>query len=151
MDPDTSEVTIVLQELLELEADGWYGMGTRAAHLAALEERGLPIGFASTCDITVGDALCAVSADTPFDEALATLIAGLGPADNETEWYQACSADYKDVHWGDIHARFNRIDADPDGQNEGTPAHYDGWSATLPSAPSDGKSVLSCPAANLAE
>ena len=29
LDPSRSEVTIVLQELLEIEADGWYGMGTR--------------------------------------------------------------------------------------------------------------------------
>ena len=41
LDPSRSEATIALQELLEIEADGWYGMGTRAAHLAALEERGL--------------------------------------------------------------------------------------------------------------
>ena len=55
MDPDTNEATIALQELLEIEADGWYGMGTRAAHLAALEERGLPTEYAAICDLTVGE------------------------------------------------------------------------------------------------
>ena len=29
LDPSRSEATIALQELLEIEADGWYGMGTR--------------------------------------------------------------------------------------------------------------------------
>ena len=36
-----SSVTEALQTVLGIEADGWYGNGTRAAHLAALEERGL--------------------------------------------------------------------------------------------------------------
>ena len=127
MDPDTSEATIALQELLEIEADGWYGMGTREAHLAALEERSLPSDYAATCDITVGEELCGLSVDTPLEEALATLVSGLGPTDNETEWYQACYSNYKDVYWGPVYARFNKIDPDPDGQDEGTPAHFEGW------------------------
>ena len=36
-----SSVTEALQTVLGIEADGWYGNGTRAAHVAALEERGL--------------------------------------------------------------------------------------------------------------
>ena len=36
-----SSITEALQTVLEIEADGWYGNGTRAAHVAALEERGL--------------------------------------------------------------------------------------------------------------
>lgn len=36
-----SSVTEALQTVLEIEADGWYGNGTRAAHVEALEERGL--------------------------------------------------------------------------------------------------------------
>lgn len=36
-----SSVTEALQTVLGVEADGWYGNGTRAAHIAALEERGL--------------------------------------------------------------------------------------------------------------
>ncbi|MED5277143.1 MAG: hypothetical protein VX476_04420 [Actinomycetota bacterium] len=36
-----SSITEALQTVLGIEADGWYGNGTRAAHVAALEERGL--------------------------------------------------------------------------------------------------------------
>ena len=36
-----SSVTEALQTILGIEADGWYGNGTRAAHVEALEERGL--------------------------------------------------------------------------------------------------------------
>jgi len=36
-----SSVAEALQTVLGIEADGWYGNGTRAAHVAALEERGL--------------------------------------------------------------------------------------------------------------
>ena len=37
----SSSVAEALQTVLGIEADGWYGNGTRAAHVAALEERGL--------------------------------------------------------------------------------------------------------------
>ena len=36
-----SDPAVILQELLGVTADGWYGNGTRAAHLAELEARGL--------------------------------------------------------------------------------------------------------------
>ena len=36
-----SSIAEALQTVLGIEADGWYGNGTRAAHVAALEERGL--------------------------------------------------------------------------------------------------------------
>ena len=36
-----SSIAQALQTVLGIEADGWYGNGTRAAHVAALEERGL--------------------------------------------------------------------------------------------------------------
>ncbi|MBG02165.1 MAG: hypothetical protein CL470_07840, partial [Acidimicrobiaceae bacterium] len=112
LDPSRSEATIALQELLEIEADGWYGMGTREAHLAALEERGLPISYAAICDLTVGEDLCGVSSrmpfedGTPYEEALATLISGLGTPDSETDWNEVCNAEYKDVFWGAVYARF---------------------------------------------
>lgn len=38
-----SDETVLLQEYLGVDADGWYGSGTRAAHVAALEERDLPL------------------------------------------------------------------------------------------------------------
>ena len=127
LDPSRSEATIALQELLEIEADGWYGMGTREAHLAALEERGLPISYAAICDLTVGEDLCGVSPDTPYEEALATLISGLGTPDDETDWYEACYAEYKDVSWGAVYARFVKIEADEDGQSDSIPPQYEGW------------------------
>lgn len=36
-----SDATVALQEVLGITADGWYGPGTRAAHLAELDARGL--------------------------------------------------------------------------------------------------------------
>ena len=36
-----SDPAVILQELLGITADGWYGSGTRAAHVAELEARGL--------------------------------------------------------------------------------------------------------------
>ena len=36
-----SEEAVTLQNVLGIEADGWYGSGTREAHLAALEAKGL--------------------------------------------------------------------------------------------------------------
>ncbi len=127
LDPSRSEATIALQELLEIEADGWYGMGTRTAHLAALEERGLPISYAAICDLTVGEDLCGVSPDAPYEEALATLTSGLGTPDDETDWYEACYAEYKDVSWGAVYARFIKIEAGEDDQFEPTPPQLDGW------------------------
>lgn len=127
LDPSRSEATIALQELLDIEADGWYGMGTREAHLAALEERGLPTSYAAICDLTVGEDLCGISLDTPYEETLATLVSGLGSPDNETEWYEACYAEYKDVSWGAVDARFVKIEADEDGQSDPIPPQYEGW------------------------
>ena len=36
-----SDETVALQEVLGITADGWYGGGTQAAHIAELEARGL--------------------------------------------------------------------------------------------------------------
>ena len=38
-----SENTVKLQELLGIDADGWYGNGTRSAHITALENMNLPL------------------------------------------------------------------------------------------------------------
>ncbi len=51
-----SDNTIKLQELLGIEADGWYGNGTRTSHIAALENLNLPISG-------VPDVPCAAQAD----------------------------------------------------------------------------------------
>ncbi len=132
LDPSKSEATIALQELLEIEADGWYGMGTREAHLAALEERGLPISYAAICDLTVGEDLCGVSSrilsedGTPYEEALATLTSGLGTPDDETDWNEVCNAEYKDVSWGAVYARFMKRGA-TEGASDGDPPQLAGW------------------------
>ena len=38
-----SEETVILQTVLGIDADGWYGPGTRSAHLAELAARGLSV------------------------------------------------------------------------------------------------------------
>ena len=40
---ENSEAVEELQEVLGVEADGWYGAVTREAHLLALEEKGFPV------------------------------------------------------------------------------------------------------------
>ena len=106
MDPTKSEATIALQEFLEIEADGWYGIGTRSAHLAALEERGLPNDNVPTCDLTVGEELCGVQEGTPMENALATLIAGMGEPDDQSEWNVVCGYNHKSYSWGSVTASF---------------------------------------------
>ena len=48
-----------LQELLEIGADGLYGPGTREAHIAALEQNGLPLtgvpNEPTGCNIVIGE------------------------------------------------------------------------------------------------
>ena len=38
-----SEETVILQTVLGIDSDGWYGPGTRSAHLAELAARGLSV------------------------------------------------------------------------------------------------------------
>ena len=40
---DSNDV-VVLQEVLGVDADGWYGPGTRASHISENEKRGLSLG-----------------------------------------------------------------------------------------------------------
>ena len=47
----SSEV-VELQQVLGVEADGWYGPATRAAHLAENEARGLPVDAVATAPTT---------------------------------------------------------------------------------------------------
>jgi hypothetical protein len=119
MDPTTSEATIALQELLELEADGWYGMGTRAAHLTALEERGLPTEYAAICDLTVGEEICALQPRQPIDDALVILFAGLGDPDTEVQWEYGCVDQIGGIDWGPVRVLFRSF--------EGGDPVYMGW------------------------
>ena len=110
LDPSRSEATIALQELLEIEADGWYGIGTRAAHIAALEERGLPTSFAATCDLVLGSDLCSLEGDEPMDQAVELLTAGFGePTSQQEEWLPICGAEHKRIKWGPVVAYFRKM------------------------------------------
>ncbi len=56
-----SDPAIILQELLGIQADGWYGNGTRGAHLAELEARdldtsGVPSPPTTTTEVAADDA-----------------------------------------------------------------------------------------------
>ena len=145
MDPTKSEATIALQEFLEIEADGWYGIGTRSAHLAALEERGLSTGNVPTCDLTVGEELCGVQEGTPMENALATLIAGMGEPDNQSDWYFICYTNHKTYSWGSVTVYFRE---EP---NQNAYAHWsiynrftasEGWQDPFPSQVKFTESVL---------
>ncbi len=64
-----SSVTEALQTVLGIEADGWYGNGTRAAHVAALEERGLAIdGVPSVPTTTTTEAPAEETQESTGDE-----------------------------------------------------------------------------------
>jgi hypothetical protein len=70
-----SDPAIILQELLGITADGWYGNGTRGAHLAELEARdldasGVPSPPTTTTEATADDAAAAdATADATADAA----------------------------------------------------------------------------------
>ena len=52
-----SDPTVVLQQVLGVVADGWYGNNTRAAHVAALQDLALPTdGVPSAPDTTTTEA-----------------------------------------------------------------------------------------------
>ena len=69
-----SDPAIILQELLGIAADGWYGSGTRGAHMAELEARGLdtsgvPSPPTTTTEASANDAAAdgADAAETPVE------------------------------------------------------------------------------------
>ena len=71
-----SDPAVILQELLGIAADGWYGSGTRAAHMTELEARGLdtsgvPSPPTTTTEASVDDAAVddAAADDTTTTEA----------------------------------------------------------------------------------
>ena len=47
-----SSEAVELQQVLGVEADGWYGPATRAAHLAENDARGLPVDAVATAPTT---------------------------------------------------------------------------------------------------
>ena len=113
-----SEDTRQLQELLGAEADGWYGAGTRTAHIAALEEAGLPTTSVPTmpsgCEIIIGAELCGVTQFEDADTALDLLRTGLGDPDKEVDFNDennwssggATSEPVLTIYWGAVYADF---------------------------------------------
>ena len=66
-----SDPAIILQELLGITADGWYGNGTRGAHLAELEARDLDTTGVPSPPTTTTEAMADDSAaDDAVDEAV---------------------------------------------------------------------------------
>ena len=65
-----SDPALILQELLGVTADGWYGNGTRAAHAAELEARGLSTdGVPSPPTTAAPDATATTEAPAETTEA----------------------------------------------------------------------------------
>ena len=113
-----SEDTRQLQELLEIGADGWYGEGTRTAHLLALEAAGLPNtgvpNIPTGCEIIIGGQLCGITPLEDADVALQALEAGLGDPDelpdfsDENSWVRsnASGEPVIQVMWGALYVEF---------------------------------------------
>ena len=113
-----SEDTRQLQELLEIDADGWYGEGTRTAHIAALEESGLPTtgvpSIPSGCEIIIGAELCGVTEFEAAETAMELLIDGLGDPDeivdftDENNWSrdEVTLEPLVTVYWGALYVEF---------------------------------------------
>ena len=65
-----SSEAVELQQVLGVEADGWYGPATRAAHLAENEARGLPVDAVVTAPTTTTE-----PATTTTEPATTTTVA----------------------------------------------------------------------------
>ena len=85
-----SDPALILQAMLGITSDGWYGNGTRAAHLAELEARGLdtdgvPSPPTTTTEAPVADdATTEAPAETTTTEAAADTTTTETPAETTT-------------------------------------------------------------------
>ena len=85
-----SDPALILQEMLGITSDGWYGNGTRAAHLAELDARGLatdgvPSPPTTTTETPVADdATTEAPAETTTTEAAADTTTTEAPAETTT-------------------------------------------------------------------
>ena len=85
-----SDPALILQEMLGITSDGWYGNGTRAAHLAELEARGLdtdgvPSPPTTTTEAPVADdATTEAPAETTTTEAATDTTTTEAPAETTT-------------------------------------------------------------------
>ena len=84
-----SDPALILQEMLGITSDGWYGNGTRAAHLAELEARGLdtdgvPSPPTTTTEAPAETTTTEAAADTTTTEAPAETTTTAAPAETTT-------------------------------------------------------------------
>ncbi len=101
-----------LQELLEIGADGLYGPGTREAHIAALEQNGLPLtgvpNEPTGCNIVIGEDICGVQIGNLMEIAIPAVTEGLGSPTQEAGWYTECGTQYRTIYWGALYVDFTR-------------------------------------------
>jgi hypothetical protein len=62
-----SDPAMILQEMLGIAADGWYGNGTRSAHVAELEARGLDTAGVPSPPTTTAAPEEATTAEAPVE------------------------------------------------------------------------------------
>ena len=130
-----------LQELLGIGADGLYGPGTREAHLATLEENGLPVSGVPDeplgCSIVVGEDICGVQIGNVMDVAISEITLGLGSPSQEAGWYTECGTQYRTIYWGALFVDFTRSAlVEPKVVRWGIRNSFhiiDGWEKTFPS------------------
>ena len=84
-----SDPALILQEMLGITSDGWYGNGTRAAHLAELEARGLdtdgvPSPPTTTTEAPAETTTTEAAADTTTTETPAETTTTAAPAETTT-------------------------------------------------------------------
>ena len=84
-----SDPALILQTMLGITSDGWYGNGTRAAHLAELEARGLdtdgvPSPPTTTTEAPAETTTTEAAADTTTSEAPAETTTTTAPAETTT-------------------------------------------------------------------
>jgi hypothetical protein len=83
-----SDPALILQAMLGITSDGWYGNGTRAAHLAELEARGLDTDGVPSPPTTTTEASAETTTEAPADttttEAPADTTTTEAPAETTT-------------------------------------------------------------------
>lgn len=67
-----SDPAMILQEMLGIAADGWYGNGTRSAHVAELEARGLDTAGVPSPPTTTAAPEEATTAEAPVETTTTT-------------------------------------------------------------------------------
>ena len=76
-----SDPALILQELLGVTADGWYGNGTRAAHAAELEARGLSTDGVPSPPTTAAPEAPAETTEAPVETTEAPAETTAAPAE----------------------------------------------------------------------